>query len=294
MMRSTETNCSLTAEFSLVQEIISLQSERITQLYVIQSEQDPFLWFGVLFVDSGIYMGSVIRFNMFIDESYPDCSCPKIIFDIPPYHPLIDSETGELDTKNAFPDWSSKTHKLYQLLFFVKRTICQVDTYIKQIQELFSQHQICDISNRNPVASDSDDIALDETRPNMVPSTSLTENCDQMAAGDPPTRYNQCLIDMFFNFSHTLNVIRIYENNHDEFERRVNQFKHDSSHSIFDQPPNYGDDPNALIFTPWVQEIHEPIRNCVLAGRFKPTSLFASYHKETDKVSFVPGTELSK
>lgn len=253
-MRPTRHNCSLAVEFALVRENILLQNERITQLYVIQSQSDPYLWFGVLFVDTGLYTGAIIRFNMIIDETYPDCPCPKIIFDPVPCHPLVDSNTGKLDTRNAFPDWNSNTHKLHQLLLFVKRVICQAETYIQKIQELISQQKAN--NNNNAQGFTSDFVAL------------------------------------FNNFENTLNCITTYEDDPDEFQKRVHEFRLKCSQQLFDKPLLLsGDDENAIIFTPWDEKLHEPVRKSVLAGRFGPTSLFASYHKETDSVSFVPGSE---
>lgn len=262
-----KSSSSLTLEFLLIQENILIQNERITQLYVIQSADDPKVWFGVLFIDSGIYFGSVVRFKVVIDESYPDCSCPKVFFDPIPYHPLVNPTTGELDTKNAFPKWNSNTHKLYQLLIFVKRVIRQADIYISQIQELFSQ----DSTMREEYIVDDNSgrvqPRVDETRQNS----------------------NSELIDMFMFFNHTLNCIRTYENNRQEFSRFVEEFKQECGNQLFKQPKLFGIDNNALVFTHWNPEIHEKMRACILAGRFVAANLYASYHKETDSVSFIPG-----
>lgn len=283
-MRPTRVSSSLTAEFLLVQENILLQNERITQLYVIQSEQDPFIWFGVLFVDAGIYMDSVIRFNMIIAESYPNCPCPRIVFDNIPYHPLVDPETGELDTKNAFSDWSSETHKLYQLLLFTKRVICQAEMYINQIQELISQHRIKTSINLQDTRSQTNAMKHDEAfQGTQMNNSSIGVN----------ENFSQSLTNLFNNFDKTLCIIRTYEDNPEEFRRRVDVFKQDCYQKLFDNPTSSGGDRNALIFSPWNPNSHEPLRDDVIKGRFVPTSLFASYHKETDKVSFVPGSDPS-
>lgn len=311
-------NCSLVVEFSLVKEYIFLQDERITQLYVIQSEQNPFLWFGVLFVDTGIYKGTVIRFNMLIDEKYPNSPCPKIIFDPVPYHPLIDPETGLLDTKNAFPDWNTKTHKFHQLLYFVKRVICQAELYINQIRQLISQHTSSEFqkidyndSFDNDELTNKDnnsDILLGETRSQIIKSTTLNDELDagnyEQLAGSSNTNITSNVINISSNeaFSHnitnlfecfdkTLDCIRVYENNPKEFFKLVDDFKKKVGEQLYDKPDSCNSDANALIFSTWDMDRHEPIRQCILAGRFGPTNLFASYHKETDSVSFVPGRQ---
>lgn len=289
MIRSSKSNCSLAVEFSLVKETILIQSECITQLYVIQSEQDPLLWFGVLFVDTGIYSGAIIRFNMIINDHYPDCPCPKIIFDPIPYHPLVDPDTGELDTKNAFPDWNSNTHKLHQLLLFVKRVIIQADIYIKQIQELINQARTIEPSD---VASRGHDNNTDSSQARcQAKSQDSLHKMISQANIDVSHTFNDSVVSLFRRFDTTLNCIRTFEADPEEFNRRVAEFKQKSSHQLFEKPNNCNDDKNALIFSPWNPEVHEAVRTSILAGRLTPTSLYASYHKETESVSFVPGSE---
>lgn len=293
-MRSSRVNCSLTTEFSLVQETILIQNERITQLYVIQSEQNPFVWFGVLFVDSGIYTGSAVRFNLIIDESYPDCPCPQIIFDPIPYHPLINPSTGQLDTKNAFPNWNSKDNKLFELLLFVKRVIRQADQYIVQIRDLINQSSASKFPT-DDVHENQSDSNPHRSHPKPKPhSETLLEkqdNINNSTSEQILENFSPSLTNLFTSFHHTLDFINTYENDPDEFQRKVEEFKHLCCQQLLDRPPLCGDDGNALIFSPWDLELHEPVRNCILGGRFTPTNLFASYHRETDSVSFIPGHE---
>lgn len=311
-MRSNRVNCSLAAEHSLVYENILLQNERITQLYVIQAEQNPFLWFGVLFIDHGIYSGAVIRFNMYIEDTYPDCPCPKIVLHPIPSHPLINPITGELDTKHAFPDWNSNSNKLFELLLFVKRVIRQADDYITLTRDLV----VDSIPNENHKNNDKDASVSEQAQ--------ISEN-NQSTASDVKSQRSQKeevaviadniksnggigsrlspsmsvdsfpvdLRNMFAYFHHTLDFIKMYELDHDKFLKQVEEFKTKCFEQLLDRPALCGDDRNALVFTPWISEIHNPIRDCVLAGRFTPTSLFASYHKDTDSVSFIPGHEPS-
>lgn len=273
-MRPTRSTCSLSAEFSLVRETILTQHERITQLYIIQSEDNPFNWFGVLFVDSGIYAGAVIRFVVLIDESYPDCACPRVIFDPIPFHPLVNPATGQLDTRNAFPDWNSNTHKIHQLLLFVKRVITNAEMYIRGIQELLRQDSASTISKGHQ-----------ESASRSQPNDGLTQ--ETLAFSN----YSLKLTDLFDDFSHTLECIRLYELSKPDFQLRIDDFKRSCCQQLFYRPGIYGNDRNALLFSPWNPDVHEPVRKCILEGRFAPTSLFASYHKETDSVSFIPGSD---
>lgn len=331
-MRSSRPNCSLVTEFQLTQENILIQNERITQLYVIQSEQNSFLWFGVLFVDSGIYMGAVMRFNMYIEDSYPDCSCPKIVFDPIPYHPLVNPLTGELDTKNAFPDWNSHSSKLFELLLFVKRVIRQADEYIVQIRDLLLQQQLAALeldSDRVRQSNNQDTITsanneanqtmpkgntddpfnrnhhdLQRSQENVISKsshdggTNPTINYETATDGQQnrfshlkESHFSQSIKKMFTWFQHTLIFMQTYENDSETFKQRIEEFREKCYEQLLDRPALCGDDRNALVFTPWDSDIHEPMRSCVLAGRFTPSSLFATYHKDTESVSFIPGHE---
>lgn len=316
MRSSTRINCSLFTEYKLVQENILLQNERITQLYVIQSEQNPYLWFGVLFVDSGIYRGAVIRFNMYIDDSYPQCPCPKIVFDPIPYHPLVNPMTGELDTKNAFPDWDSNSRKLFELLLFVKRVIRHADEYIIQVKELILKSSVKNkedelaprptinqaINKTNSTENapsdyltNNDNDTLRSQQENVIDNTpSCSGTSDGLAVEQDGMNQDECRLDQNLNKSftwlhHTMAFIETYENDKAEFDRRIQEFKEKCYEQLLDRPALCGDDRNALVFTPWDMEVHEPIRTCILTGRFTQSSLFAAYHKETDSVSFIPG-----
>lgn len=271
-MRSSKPSCSLAVEFKLINENILIQNEKITQVFVIQSEQDPLEWFGILFVDAGLYMGATVRFKILIDETYPDCGCPKVFFDPVPYHPLIEPETGELDTKNAFPDWSSTTHRLFQLLIFVKRVIRDASFYIEQVSSLVKRLKTRQKNDNNNI------------RPSMLPNN--LQNLESEHT------FNS-LSDLFTWPGHTLDFLATYEDNQDEFRLRVEVFKSKCCQQLYENSTFMGSDRNAhtLVFTDWNPDLHEPVRDCVLAGRFNPPSLFAAYHKETDSVSFIPGDE---
>lgn len=270
--------CSLAAEFSFIQESIFLQNERMTQVYVVQSEQNPFVWLGVLFIDSGIYFGSVIRFTVIVDESYPDCACPRVIFHPIPYHPLINKDTGELDTSKAFSSWNSGSHKLANLIVFIKRVIRQADQFLSQIQTLLDHINLDNSENAPKIGANNS-------------SDSHTESA--FRDGNLALNFDKDLAKLFKWPEHTIECVRLYQDNPEEFQRLTDDFRHKALNDLYTKPMIFGDDRNSLLFSQWVPELHEPLRNCILAGRFAPSNLFATYHKETDSVSFIPGSEKS-
>lgn len=249
-------------------------------------------------------MGAVVRFNMYIEETYPDCPCPKIVFYPIPSHPLVNPITGELDTKNAFPGWNSNTNKLFELLRFVKRIIRQADEYILQIKDLLLGNSTKSINcpldrarqDSEKKAMSAETISNNNSRSHKfkVRETTSHEEADsQPLEGHDSSwtigMFNQSCRDKFTWFHHTLDFIAMYFNEPEEFRCRIDDFKQKCDEQLLERPALCGDDGNAIVFTPWNSETHEPVRSCVLAGRFTPSSLFASYHKETESVCFIPG-----
>lgn len=289
MRSSSRVQCTLASEYSLVKEQILIQNERILQLYVIQSKYDPFLWYGLLFVDTGIYMGAVIRFNMVIPSSYPDSNCPKVYLDPIPYHPLIDPDTGELDTKNAFPDWNSTTYKLHQLLSFVKRIIHQPNIYFDQISALLDKHRIQRSTSHKEPPNDTKEFLVDQDL-NQDHDEQNSKVLDMQRT--KINEYSSDVIDLFTRFNHTLECIELYRNDQDEFKRLTNKFKQKCFNQLYDKPSSiHGDDDNVLTLKPWDSNLHEITRECILTGKFAPTKFFASYHKDSDRVSFLPSPD---
>lgn len=286
--------CSLVAELSMVTENILIQDQRITQLYVIQSHKDPFLWFGVLFVESGMYMGCVIRFNLVIPTNYPNSPCPKVFLDPIPYHPLIDPVTGELDTKNAFPNWISTTYKFHELLIFVKRLLYQPEIYMQQIENLLIQSGYRFKTNK-AIGVDLGSSNQNELEANVSQNMETAHRVDSHNFSSDTNHKAYTDIEVLFtNYEHTIACMKHYLCDKQEFQRLIEVFKQKCSHQLYDKPNiPHGDDDNALIFTPWDPHLHEITRRCILKGNFAPRNLFASYNRETDRVSFIPGAESS-
>jgi ubiquitin-protein ligase len=56
------------------------------------------VWNGVIFVTEGFYEKGIFKFQVKIPDSYPSIS-PEVFFITKVLHPMIDSETGEVDVK---------------------------------------------------------------------------------------------------------------------------------------------------------------------------------------------------
>lgn len=270
MMRS-----SLIVEHSLITETILLQDRRITKIYIIQSVEDPLRWFGILFVDSGIYSGVVVKFTMMIPTQYPDCECPKIIFHPIPFHPLIEPNTGELDTMIAFPCWNSNRNKLYELIMYVKRIFYKPELYIKNISELLLS-----------ISSSTSNITIDN-----INSNTDKEDSEQQIGDDQESAHKN-IQNMFINHIHTLKCINVFKNDPQYFLTKVDEFVHECSDVIHEIPPIWPEsDFNVLRFSPWITEVHEPLRQVILEKKLPNRLNFcASYDRVTENVTFAPSS----
>lgn len=52
----------------------------------------------------------------------------RVIFNPIVYHPLISTESGELDVKQYIKNWKLNIHHIYHVLFYVRRIFYQIDT----------------------------------------------------------------------------------------------------------------------------------------------------------------------
>lgn len=210
---------------------------------------------------------------MIINAKYPNCTCPKIIFNPIPFHPLVDPNTGELDTLNAFPGWSSTKNKLYELLLFVKRIFYSPQIYIENISELVKDQQ--------------------ETLQESSPNNEFNLGNDASAKCESNINSNEMLLmklcDTFLNPIHTLKSINTFNHHFQEYQEKVEEFISECAKLCFDNPSLWGTDENAIKFVNWQPNIHEPFRDLILSGRVQIRSNFcASYRKDTENVAFAP------
>jgi len=78
------------------------------------------VWYGLIFIRSGIYQGAIYKFTLTLSKGYPDDGCPvsfvascttinylpqEFDFQAGVFHPVVNYETGELDIRREFPIW---------------------------------------------------------------------------------------------------------------------------------------------------------------------------------------------
>lgn len=115
-------------EYTLMAEYAQLQRHSIPGVYVLPSGQTSHMWYGLIFITSGIYQGAVYKFTLTVSKGYPDDGCPEFDFQAGVFHPVIHFETGELDVRREFPTWRRGVDFLYHLLAYAQGIFHNVET----------------------------------------------------------------------------------------------------------------------------------------------------------------------
>ncbi|XP_044743108.1 protein crossbronx homolog isoform X1 [Chrysoperla carnea] len=118
-------------EYIILAEYKMLQTENIQGIYVIPSYKSSFLWFGVIFVRSGIYEDGIFRFTITLPDTFPDSGFPRVDFQSKVFHPLINNETGELNICGGFPEWRKGEEHIWQLLQYIVYIFLNLDHSVK-------------------------------------------------------------------------------------------------------------------------------------------------------------------
>lgn len=121
-------------EYNILSEYNMLRSQDLRGIYVIPSAKNPFVWFGVQFIRQGIYQGGVFRFTITLPSNFPDGQCPTVVFQSKIFHPLININTGELNTVWGFAEWK-RNNRVWQLIQYVTKVLTKVDSKMTSINE---------------------------------------------------------------------------------------------------------------------------------------------------------------
>uniref|UniRef100_A0A8C1VJV7 Akt interacting protein n=1 Tax=Cyprinus carpio TaxID=7962 RepID=A0A8C1VJV7_CYPCA len=115
-------------EYSLLAEFTLVIKQRLPGIYVQPSYRSTLMWFGVIFIRHGLYQDGVFKFTVYIPDNFPDGDCPRVIFDTPVFHPLVDSVSGELDVRRAFTKWRRNHNHIWQVLMYARTIFYKINT----------------------------------------------------------------------------------------------------------------------------------------------------------------------
>ncbi|XP_065354062.1 AKT-interacting protein isoform X1 [Cloeon dipterum] len=125
-IRSTSQYGPYFTEYSLLPEYNMLQGCAIPGVYCVPAANTPLMWFGVIFVRQGPYVGGVFRFNIVIPENFPDGGCPKVEFQSKLFHPQISPE-GDFNIGRGFSEWNKNMHHIWQVVDYVRKSFLKID-----------------------------------------------------------------------------------------------------------------------------------------------------------------------
>ncbi|XP_020331139.1 AKT-interacting protein isoform X4 [Oncorhynchus kisutch] len=115
-------------EYSLLAEFTLVIKQKLPGIYVQPSYKSALMWFGVIFIRHGLYQDGVFKFTVYIPDNYPDGECPRVVFDIPVFHPLVDPVSGELDVRRAFTKWRRNHNHIWQVLMYARTVFYKINT----------------------------------------------------------------------------------------------------------------------------------------------------------------------
>ncbi|KAL7831228.1 hypothetical protein SRHO_G00307310 [Serrasalmus rhombeus] len=115
-------------EYSLLAEFTLVIKQKLPGIYVQPSYRSALMWFGVIFIRHGLYQDGVFKFTVYIPDNYPDGECPRVVFDIPVFHPLVDPVSGELDVRRVFTKWRRNHNHIWQVLMYARTVFYKINT----------------------------------------------------------------------------------------------------------------------------------------------------------------------
>lgn len=117
-------------EIQLMFEYETLVHYSPAGIFVIPDIKALHIWYGLIFIRSGVYQGLVLKFLIDIPKDYP-LSAPKVFFINPVFHPLVNNETRELNITPRFPQWRAKKDFIFLLLRYIKSIFLQKELWVK-------------------------------------------------------------------------------------------------------------------------------------------------------------------
>ncbi|DBA03639.1 TPA: hypothetical protein N0F65_006818 [Lagenidium giganteum] len=148
-------------DYGLMIEYKHLRQHVPAGIYVLPSFDESRVWYGVIFIHTGLYRNGIFKFTIFLPENYNGSGTyPRIVFNTKVFHPYVDQETRELDLKPKFPDWDPELHYMVAVLTYLKSIF-----YMKDFPQSVAaaNQEALDMFRRDPEAYVSNVEAAVET-----------------------------------------------------------------------------------------------------------------------------------
>ncbi|EDW60286.1 protein crossbronx-like isoform X1 [Drosophila virilis] len=126
--------------YKVLAEYQMIEQKQLKGIYAIPSYSSGLLWFGVIFIHSGLYAESVFRFSILLPDQFPEeSSLPTVIFQKDIFHPHICPVSHSLDLTPLLKEWKKDQHHIWHIL--------------KYIQAIFADPEgsVCSTQNGDPI-----------------------------------------------------------------------------------------------------------------------------------------------
>ncbi|XP_060658383.1 protein crossbronx-like [Drosophila nasuta] len=124
-LETTSTNSKtlalITQGYKVIAEYQLIEQMQLKGIYAIPSYSSAVLWFGVIFIHSGLYADGIFRFSILLPDLFPDAvSLPTVIFEKGVFHPHICTISHSLDLTPLFQYWNKKEHHIWHILKYIQ------------------------------------------------------------------------------------------------------------------------------------------------------------------------------
>uniref|UniRef100_K3WKT0 UBC core domain-containing protein n=1 Tax=Globisporangium ultimum (strain ATCC 200006 / CBS 805.95 / DAOM BR144) TaxID=431595 RepID=K3WKT0_GLOUD len=108
-------------DYGLMIEYKHLRQHVPGGIYVLPSFDETRIWYGTIFIHTGLYRNGIFKFTIFLPENYNGPGTyPRIVFNTNVFHPYVYAESRELDLKPKFPEWDPELHYMVAVLTYLK------------------------------------------------------------------------------------------------------------------------------------------------------------------------------
>ncbi|OQR68146.1 AKT-interacting protein-like [Tropilaelaps mercedesae] len=118
-------------EYTLMNEYAIFRKKCIPGVYIMPSFESALEWFVVLFIRGGVFEGGAFRAQLSFSALHPEGGVPRVTFDPPVFHPLVNALTGEMDISCKIDKWRRDEHHIYQVVEAVKSLFEEIPEKIK-------------------------------------------------------------------------------------------------------------------------------------------------------------------
>ncbi|XP_022702388.1 protein AKTIP homolog isoform X1 [Varroa jacobsoni] len=118
-------------EYTLMNEYAIFRKRFIPGVYIMPSFESALKWFVVLFIRGGVFEGGAFRAQLSFSALHPEGGVPRVTFDPPVFHPLVNALTGEMDISCKIDKWRRDVHHIYQVVEAVKSLFEEIPEQIK-------------------------------------------------------------------------------------------------------------------------------------------------------------------